>query len=190
MRLDTIYIICAAAGGTILVLRLVLMVIGLDDGDAVDLSGADGSLDDLNANHGGAFNLLSLQSIAGFFTMFGLVGLGLLKVNASEVWSLVGGLGAGALTAWATGMIFLSMRSLQSEGTLSIKNAIGQAGVVYLTIPAGGSGVINVTVQGAQRTLDAVSEDGQSIPTGKIVRVVGISAGTLLVVREQTTETP
>jgi hypothetical protein len=190
MGLNTIYLICAVAGGTILVLRIILMMVGLDQGDAPDVSVEVDHGGDLGAHEGAGagVNFLSLQSIAGFFTMFGLVGLGLLQIHVAEIWSLLGALAAGMLTAWATGMIFLQMRRLQSEGNLVIGNAVGQVGTVYLTIPEKGSGVVTVTVQGAQRTLDAVSEHGQRIPTGSMVRVVGIAAGTMLVVAEQTAD--
>jgi ABC-type transport system involved in cytochrome c biogenesis permease subunit len=191
MGLNTTYLICAIAGGTILVLRLVMMLIGLDQGDAAagaDVSldlGQDGALDD---GSNGGVNFLSLQSIAGFFTMFGLVGVGLLQINAAPALSLLGALAAGALTAWVTGFIFLKLQRLQSEGTLVISNAIGQVGTVYLTIPENASGVVTVSVQGAMRSLDAVAEHGKSIPTGSIVRVVGITAGKILVVTEQTAD--
>lgn len=193
MSLETIYTVCAVAGGTVLVLRLILMLLGMDHADAasdsvLDVTNTDAGDLSGHGEHGGAFNFLSLQSIAGFFTMFGLVGLGLLRINASEVMSLLGGLGAGLLTAWATGMVFWSMRRLQSEGTLNINNAVGQTGTVYLTIPAEGTGVVNVTVQGTLRALDAVSASGHPIPTGRIIQVVGISAGKILVVREQAIE--
>jgi len=191
LKLDLIYTICAIAGGTVLVLRMLLMLVGLDHGDAAGDASLDLNQDgmaDAPDGHGGAFNFFSLQSVAGFFTMFGLVGLGLLRINASDVLSLLGGLAAGSITAWATGMIFLSMRRLQSEGTLKIQNAIGQTGTVYLTIPPKGTGVVTVTVQGTSRTMDAVSENSQTISTGSVVQVVGITAGKILVVREQTAE--
>ncbi|HEX2979465.1 MAG TPA: hypothetical protein VHO48_04310 [Anaerolineaceae bacterium] len=192
MGLNTIYMICAIAGGTVLVLRFILMLVGGTLGDAAD--SADTSIDfdhdgviDGHAGNGG-INLLSLQSIAGFFTIFGLVGMGLLQIHATEILSLVGALAAGALTAWVTGLIFLNMRRLQSEGTLVIQNAVGQIGTVYLTIPENGTGVVSVAVQGALRSLDAVAEHGHTIPTGKIVRVVDITAGKILVVTEQTAD--
>lgn len=187
MGLNTIYLICAITGGTILVLRLILMLIGIDQGDAPDASidMDNAGAVDAHDGMGGGVNFLSLQSIAGFFTMFGLVGMGLLQVRVIEIWSLVGALAAGLFTAWATGMIFFQMRRLQSEGTMIITNAVGQVGTVYLSIPEKGTGVVTVTVQGALRTLDAVSEHGQRIPTGSIVRVVAITAGKILVVAEQ-----
>ncbi len=186
--LNTIYLICAVAGGTVVVLRFILMAIGLDHGDAPD-AGPDMDLDHGGLHHtAGGLNLLSLQSISGFFTMFGLVGMGLLQVGAGALWSLLGALAAGLFTAWVMAMLFLQMRRLQSEGTLVIDNAVGKTGIVYLTIPEKGTGVVTVTVQGAQRNLDAVSEHGLRIPTGSVVRVVSISAGKILVVNEQTAE--
>lgn len=194
MGIGTVYLVCAVAGGTVLVIRLILMAIGLDSGDAPQDIHADFDLDhdgvlDGGDMQGGVFNYLSIQSIAGFFTMFGLVGLGLLQINASDTWSLVGALAAGLFTAWCTGLIFLAMRRLQSEGTLVIGNAVGEKGTVYLTIPEKGTGSITITVQGASRTLDAMSENGQKIPTGSIVKVVGVTAGKILVVTDQSAET-
>jgi hypothetical protein len=193
MGLGTIYLICAIAGGTVLVLRVILMLIGIDHGDVpgdtdihVDI-GHDIHAD--AAGHGGGYDFLSIQSIAGFFTLFGLVGMGLLEIHASDIGSLLGALVAGVFTAWCTGMIFFYMQKLQSEGTLVLTNAIGQTGTVYLTIPEKGSGVVNVTVQGATRTLDAVSENGATIPTGRIVLVTGITGDSTLVVSEQPSNT-
>lgn len=189
MGLNTIYLICAIGGGTVLLLRLVMMIIGLDHGDTPD-SGVDldhdGSVDAPDGNVG--MKLLSLQSIAGFFTMFGLVGLGLLQVKAGPIWSLLGALAAGLVTAWVTAMIFYQMRRLQSEGTMVIQDAIGQIGSVYLTIPEQGTGVVSVAVKGTLRSLDAMSETGQRIPTGAMVRVTGVTAGKILMVVEQTAE--
>ncbi len=189
MSLNTIYLICAIAGGTILLLRLVTMIIGLDHSDAPDTTDItidhDGSLDAHDGNVG--MQLLSMQSIAGFFTMFGLVGLGLLQIKAAPIWSLLGALAAGLLTAWVTAVIFYQMQRLQSEGTMVIQDAVGQVGSVYLTIPEQGTGVVTVAVRGTQRSLDAMSETGRRIPTGSMVRVTGVTAGKILVVVEHTT---
>jgi hypothetical protein len=193
MELNTLYLICAIAGGTVLLLRFILMIIGFDHGDVPDVSvdaGFDGDVSaGIHDGGGPGFNFFSLQSIAGFFTMFGLVGMGLLQLNVLEVWSLMGALAAGLFTAWATSMIFISMQRLQSDGTMKIENAVGQQATVYLTIPEKGTGVINVTVQGNLRTLDAVSQNGQKIPTGAIVKVVGVTANKILVVSDQSNGT-
>ncbi len=193
MSLHTIYLICAVAGGTVLVLRLILMLIGVDhSGAEVDVP-ADVSPDlepgplaagGPEGDVGGSVNYLSIQSLAGFFTMFGLVGMGLLQIRAGALWSLAGALAAGLVTAWASAMIVFNLQRLQSEGTLVLSNAIGQQGVVYLSIPEQGSGVVSVAIQGALRQLDAISADGQKIPTGAVVRVTGVAAGRLVVVAD------
>jgi hypothetical protein len=180
MQLWNVYLICAIAGGVVLILRLILILIGIDYGD-VDLDAG------LDVDGESAFPLVSIQSVAGFFTMFGLVGMGLLQINAAPIWSLAGALAAGVFTAWCTAMIFYLLRRLNSEGTLVIENAIGKQGTVYLTIPEKGTGAVNVSVQGSLRTLDAVSSEGQRIPTGSVVEVTGVTAGNLLVVSELNT---
>jgi hypothetical protein len=95
MTLWTIYLICAVAGGTVLLLKILLMILGIGGGDAgVDFDSGDLDYDvspDLGDGGGGVLNFLSVQSIAGFFTMFGLVGMGLMQVNASDLWSFIGG---------------------------------------------------------------------------------------------------
>jgi hypothetical protein len=194
MDLNTVYLICAVAGGTVLVLRLLLMLIGLqigaDGGDMPHDLDADINVD--SGDHGavGEVNFLSIQSLSGFFTMFGLVGMGLLQIQASQLMSLLGALAAGIITAWASGMIVLAIQRLQSTGTMVISNALGQQGTVYLTIPERGTGVVNVTVQGALRQFNAISESGEKIPTGAIVRVTDISAGNLLVVVQESVGKP
>lgn len=193
MELQTIYLVCAVAGGTVLALRLLLMLTGFHLGGG-DVDGPPDTEVDVDAggDHGGAgeVNLLSIQSLSAFFTMFGLVGLGLLQIEASPLVSLAGALAAGLLTAWVSGMIVLSLGRLQSSGTLVISNAVGKMGTVYLTIPEKGSGVVNVSLQGGLRQFDAVSQTGEKIPTGAIVRITGLSAGRLLVVAPELIENP
>lgn len=185
MDLNTIYLVCAVAGGTVLVLRLLLMLIGFGGGDGADAPpdlDASADFDGFDDGGGGEVNFLSIQSLSAFFTMFGLVGMGLLEINASPILSLIGALGAGILTAWVSGIIVLSLTRLQSSGTMVVSNAVGERGTVYLTIPENGRGVVSVTLQGALKQFDAVSENGERIPTGAIVRVTGLSAGHVLVV--------
>jgi hypothetical protein len=189
MELNTIYLVCAVAGGTVLVIRLILMLFGMDGGGDVDIEFDPSAAADAIDGSGNFFTFLSLQSIAGFFTMFGLVGMGLLQIEATNAQSLAGALAAGVFTAWATGMLFIAMRKLQSDGTLVMDKAIGKKGAVYLTIPEKGTGVVSVSVQGGLKNLDAVSEKGTRIPTGTIIEVVGVKAGTILIVTEEVSET-
>ena len=79
-------------------------------------------------------------------------------------------------------MLFSQMKRLQSDGTIDIQSAIGQIGSVYLGIPTGGTGQVQITIQGALKFFDALSKDGQAIVTGEKIRVAGIMDNSTLVV--------
>lgn len=177
--LEKVYFTCAATGGLLFTFWLVMQFLGGGDhgadadvgGDVGhgDVSHGDGSLDP-------SFKVVSLHGITSFFTMFGLVGLALSKQEASAFISTAGGMFAGFLMVWAMGYLFAAFMKLQSSGTLDMRNAIGQEGTVYLSIPEEGTGKAQVTVQGRLQVFNAVSERKQAIPTGervKVVRVVG-----------------
>jgi len=131
-----------------------------------------------------SFQLLSLQGLTAFFMMFGLVGLALYKANLFVPLTVVGAVVVGLFTVWVISVLFSQMTRLQSDGTIDIGNAVGQAGSVYLSIPAKGSGQVQVTVQGSLKILDAVSADGKKISTGVKVRVKGVSDSTTLIVEK------
>jgi membrane protein implicated in regulation of membrane protease activity len=139
--------------------------------------------------HGGdtdaSFKLMSLQSITAFFMMFGLVGLALSRQSKwPETLSIFGALAGGLFSVWVIGKLMVLLGKLQSEGTLDIRNAIGQEGTVYLTIPTGGSGVVQIAVQDCLRELTAISRDNTPVKTGERVIVEDVSGGNILVVRK------
>ena len=188
--LELLFVLCAAFGTILFVVRLVLMFIGgghegggdvdaggLDGADGHDFSHHDFSESDLS------FKVLSLQGITAFFMMFGLVGWALVRQgNVPAILSIVGGMLAGFSTVWIMKKIFQLAGSLQSSGTLDLQNAIGQEGLVYLTIHPGQIGKVQVVVQGRLSVLNAIAEDKtEEIKTGQRVWVVRVSADTLVV---------
>ena len=188
--IETIYWASTIIGGSLFLFRLALFFIGGDFGDSeFDMDGDFDADFDVEADHGehdsgGSMKLLSLQGLTAFFMMFGLTGLALLKSDVAEIWTIFGGAAVGLFTMWVIGSIFNFMRNLQSDGTLRIINAIGQEGSVYLTIPKGGSGQVRVSVQGALKIFDAVSESNEKIPTGGRVMVSNVINENTLVVNK------
>jgi len=67
---------------------------------------------------------------------------------------------------------------------MKINDAIGQSGEVYLTIRAkrAGIGKIQVKVGGSLRTLDAMTDDEEPLPTGQLARVTQIINDNILLV--------
>jgi membrane protein implicated in regulation of membrane protease activity len=175
-----VFLFCALVGGIIFVLRMILMVIGLGDHDV-----HDGGLDHVDG-HGDSdvsFKLFSLHGLTCFFMMFGLVGLGLSRQFwVPDVIAAAIGTIAGLFTFWVIAKLFSSMTKLQSDGTLKLSNAIGQQGKVYLTIPADGTGQVQVAFQGRLMIYDAISANKEEIKTGDQIVVIDIAGGNILVV--------
>lgn len=177
------FLACAVIGGAVFLIWTVLSLTGLGDHGALgDVTAGDFSYTG-HASDGG-FNTISLQGISAFALMFGLVGLAILR-NGGATWLAYGGaIGVGVMTVWLISRMFKGMIKMQADGTLRIRNAIGQEGTVYLTIPDEGSGQVQVTVQGALRVLEARSANHTKIPTGERVRVVDIAGANILLVEQ------
>lgn len=192
ITLEYFFIACAVLGGALFLVRVILMFIGAGHDD-VDGAGIDGDVHDMSDVHHGeiqdsdiSFKVLSLQGITAFFMMFGLVGLAILKQGTGgalwSIGSIVGGTGAGLITVWVLGKIFLMMMHLQSTSELNVEEAVGQEGTVYLTIPPEGAGKIQVTVRGSLRVYDAVSEGSVEIKTGERILVSRVIHENVMVV--------
>jgi membrane protein implicated in regulation of membrane protease activity len=204
--IEKVFLISAILGGAIFLVRLILFFIGMGhhgvdadtgfDGDVGhdvghmgevghDVGDAHGDLHGHAAETESSFKFISLQSITAFFMMFGLVGLALSRQSQwPATLSILGAVGAGLFSVWVIGKLLSAMGRLQSEGTLDIRNAIGQEGTVYLRISATGKGVVQITVQDSLRELTAVSQDKTEIKTGERVVVEDVTGGNILVVRK------
>jgi membrane protein implicated in regulation of membrane protease activity len=178
--LEYFFLACAVIGGVLFLFRLGLFFLGGGDADIdADIPGETGSGDTDDS-----FRFLSIQGLSAFFLMFGLVGLALLREGVYQAVSLIAGVAAGVFTVWVVSQIFVQMKKLQSDGTLQMKNAIGQEGTVYLNIPQDGTGQVRITVQGRLRIFDALSANHQPIFTGEGIRVIKLVSGKVLVVEK------
>ena len=177
--IETVYLASAVVGGLLFFLRMLLFLFAGGIGENLEAFDAD-------TPDGDAFPALSLQSISAFFMMFGLVGLTLYSLDVHLVWVILGSLVAALFSVWVIGILFTAMRRLQSSGNIKIDSAVGAVGTVYLTIPAGKTGQVSISVQGSLRTYDAVSKDGKQIKTGETIQVVAVVGTRTLVVQKQT----
>lgn len=179
--IEIIYWAATIIGGTLFVLRLVMMFMGASAGeDALDsaVESSDVSETDIG------FKLMSIQGLTSFFMMFGLVGLALLRASLPVLVTVLGGIIAGLATVAVTGVIFSQIKKLQTEGTIQIENTVGKDGSVYLTVPQNGTGQVQIIVQGSLKIFDAISSNKSVIATGERVRVVGVASGNTLIVEK------
>lgn len=179
--LEMTFMICGAIGGVLFLFNFVMQLLGMHHDVSVDIN--SGGLDLTHSDVG--FKLLSFQTITAFLTMFGLVGFALSRAShAGALLSLGGATLAGAATAWVIALLFRGMSRLQSAPSYRLAEAIGQRGTVYLTIPAGGTGKITVTIKNRLSVVDAIDFDKREIRTGEPVEVVEAVGSNVLVVKK------
>ncbi len=173
--METVYFACAAIGGSISLLQLVLGMFGMGGGE---LDAADG-VDALDAAGGAdaGLHLFSLRALSGFLLMFGLVGWAGSSVGWPEsvvaLVAFLAGTSMLVLIAW----ILSLQQKLDSTGNLIPTDAIGNTALVYLRIPGSSQGQGKITVKIGGRTAEyAAVTRGTDIPTGAEVRVVRMTS--------------
>jgi hypothetical protein len=176
--LDLLFASAALIGGILFIAWFFLLMVGGLAGGILDGVGIDV---DMGADL--SFKAFTFQGIIAFILMFGLVGLALSRSDQGDMMALFAGTVAGGASMWSMGKMFQAFHSVQSSGNMDIENAVGQDGTVYMRIKPGEVGQIQVTIQGALRTLDAIASDASLyIKTGATITVEKIVAGRMVVV--------
>jgi hypothetical protein len=159
------------------ILQLILTFIAGDIAD--DTPDAE-----VEADSGVAFQFFTLKNMVAFFTIFAWTGIACIDSGVSVGGSLLISTLAGmAMMALMATMMYFIMKTNVS-GTLKMKNALGKVGEVYLGLQAkrGNIGKVQIKVQGSMRTLDALTDDDEDIPTGKVITVSNIINDNILLV--------
>jgi len=165
---NTIFIICVAVGGILLLITVLLD----------DVLG--GLLDFLHLGFDlGGVTLMPL--LLGFVSMFGVGGLfgtqlfGMTAGPASLVGLLFGMLGAGVV--WA---MFSLLRRAEAPPQFSLGELVGQRGRVTVSIAAGHSGSVLLSYAGLTHDVSATSD--VDISAGTVVTVTDVAGSTLVVI--------
>lgn len=166
------------------VLFLLQTLFSVFGGDA-DAPDSIGDADEYAAEDDGAANqYFTIKNLVAFFTLFGWTGLAAYKNGLGEgVAILIACLG-GALMVFLMVLLFRNVGKLKYSGTLKIQNALNQVGETYLLIPGkrGGTGKVHVRIQGSLQEHAAITDDADTIPTGRLIRVTGIVNENILLV--------
>lgn len=172
------------ASSLIFVIQTVLTFLGADSDFNADFDGDASGVDvDMSDGHSG-MGLLTFRNFVNFFLGFGWTAVLLRSEIASTtvllIVSAVIGVGLVAIVM----LLFKWISGMQQSGNIDVfKSATGCIGNVYLTIPGGrsGEGKVQIIINNAVREYNAVT-DGETLATGKQIRVIEvINAGTLLV---------
>lgn len=180
----TFYVACAVFGGGILLAQLVLGVSGFEHGHVHDH--AEHASFDGHPRIADGLNLRSARALAAGLTFFGLGGLLGVQLGLGPILSLPIGVVLGGIAHVGTGYALRAMSRLEQDRTLVLDRAVGQPGVVYLTVPAdrSGFGKVHLSVQERLIEVPAITRH-EAIPTGSPILVVDVDEdhpGTLVVI--------
>ena len=182
ITLFTFFLICALAGGAVLLVQLLGTVLGIgaDDLDAPDLDIEAGD----DSQPGILFGLISFRTLVAALTFFGLFGL---LGNTLELPPIVQvGMGStgGAVALVIVWWLMRTLRQLGQDGTIRLERAIGSEATVYTAIPAAarGAGKVMLNFHGRVEEYAAMTDHPEPLTSGMRVRIVNVHGGSTLTV--------
>jgi hypothetical protein len=182
--METLFLLCAIIGGTVLVLQFAMTVLGIggdhgDGGDAgVDVGSHDFSGDvhgghhDAGGHDGAAhdsaagdhahdqhstvwfFKVITFQTLVAAVAFFGIAGKAAQSADLSDVTSLIIALGTGVAAMYGVYYMIRGLHKFNADGTVQIGRAIGQPATVYIPIPASNSGAGKVQMNLQNRIIE------------------------------------
>ena len=176
-----IYASVAITATFILAIQTILVIFGIGDGDG------DFDFDtDFDAGIDG-LSLFSIRGIASFFSIGAWTGYALSQTDMQRGVAILLSILAGTAALFAIAFIVSRLKRLQSDGTISMENAVGKVGTVYITVPANKArpGKIMVSFQGKLNECEAVTESTRDLKTGEGVEVTGLFDENTLIVKPQ-----
>ncbi|MBP5675629.1 MAG: hypothetical protein J6W94_01295 [Bacteroidales bacterium] len=176
----------------VFVIQSILTFVGADADTNFDVD-VDTSMDGADlSNIDGGSNLYTFRNFVNFLLGFGwsiiLLGDSITSVPVLIVVSVL----IGAALVTAVMYLFKWLSSMQQSGNIDVTTAAkGCEGKVYLTIPAsrGGTGKVQITINGAVREYDAITESENTLKTGAPIRVVDVIDSNTVLVEESNSYT-
>ena len=163
--MNTFFLTCAAIGGVVLLAGLVLGAIGAEHHGT---PGHDTPSDGLQ--------LFSVRALSAGAAFFGVGGLGANALGWPVLVALVIAVLLGVTAMVGVALAMRAMLTMERDGSVRIEGAVGASGTVYVPVPAalGGTGKVTLTLQGRTVEYQAVTPEGQALPTGAAVIVVDV----------------
>jgi membrane protein implicated in regulation of membrane protease activity len=171
-----IFALVGIGSTVILVIQMAMMLFGLGDDSDADMDDVD------DIGDGDGLALFTVKGIVAMLCITGWTGVIFLGTEMATALAYILSFLCGFATLVVMAYVMKAMSKLQSSGNIDIGNAVGKVGQVYIPIKQGGSGKVNITIQGQYSEFSAISTANETLPTGSYVRVVAVDeAGTLVV---------
>lgn len=176
------WIIALPSTLTFLFIMITTFIGGDVDGDIAD---ADVEID---SDAGIGFQFITFKNLVGFFSIFAWVGLACIKSDFSQTATLIIAFLSGLAMMFVMGSIYYLLSKMVDDGTLVVKNAVGRLGEVYMNIPPKNEGIgkIQISIQGAMREMDAITNEDEMLKMGTVVKVTEVIDGHILLVTKKT----
>jgi hypothetical protein len=147
------------------------------DADAHATDGHDTGHHGTQTHHGSTwvFGVLTFRTVLIGITFFGLTGKAASASGFAQPRPLAIAVVCGLAAMYGVYFLMRGLYKLTADGTERIGRAVGEEGVVYLTIPGhnAGAGKVQVPVQNRTVEYEAMTA-GEKLPTGMRVVVVGV----------------
>ncbi len=126
--------------------------------------------------------MVGLRPLAAAVAFFGLAGAAVLARGGGVPAALVAAVPAGVVAAALTAALLRLLLRFESDGAVRLDAARGADATVYVPIPPGGAGKVQLALQGRLVECTATAADTAAYPTGARVLVVDVTPdGGLLV---------
>ena len=176
----------------VFIIQSILTFVGADADTNFDVD-VDTSMDGADlSNIDGGSNLYTFRNFVNFLLGFGWSIILLQDSITSVPVLIIVAVLIGAALVTAVMYLFKWLSSMQQSGNIDVATAAkGCEGKVYLTIPAAreGTGKVQITINGAVREYDAITESDNTLKTGAPIRVVDVIDSNTVLVEESNSYT-
>jgi len=154
------------SGGLLVIMLLLSLVSGLD----LDFDIGDG-------DDGGGI----IKPTLVFFSIGAYIVRGFLMAESNPILALIAGIISGGIAVFILSIVLKWILSQQENVNWSKDDALYKKGKTYLKIPANGSGLIQIDINGVIREFKATTNDKTDIPTGTEIQVEKIDGEKVIV---------
>ena len=132
---------------------------------------------------GDGIQLVNSQSMLAFLATYGAAGWAVSGYgHVWVVWSALAGLAPGAVVGLIAAVVFNFFKRSETSTAFSLKDAVGETGVVNLEVAPGTTGKVVFRRGIEEHTAPAIPHGAVTIPIGGRVKIVAAEGGTLVVV--------
>jgi hypothetical protein len=190
--METLFLVCAGAGGAFLVLQVLAGALGIG-GDHADPGHHDfGHAHDAAHDHGDGnwfLGLLTFRSVCAAVAFFGLGGLTAGYYGLPDTARMAAAALSGFAALYLVATLMKMLYRLKADGAVRIGHAVGRTGTVYLRVPGQKAGPGKVTLNLQNRTVELEAfTAADELPTGTPVRVVAVLGPSSVEVTHATSE--